>query len=80
MTQLAHILTPRELRTSLGFVQQLMRNGEIVLAYADADRTQSSEKLRTIQAIRVRLNNQIEVRSNFDRDWRPISLGEIVVQ
>jgi hypothetical protein len=75
--QLATILTPNELRVNIAHVQRLMLKKELVLGYLEP----SSEKPRTIEEIRVRLfNHRVEVKSDLDRDWRPVKLTEIIVQ
>jgi hypothetical protein len=75
--QFADILTPNELEMNIRFVKQMMMNREMVLGYMD----QGSKKVRTVEEIRVRLmTHQVEVKSNMDREWRPVNLTEIVVQ
>jgi hypothetical protein len=75
--QLDTILTPNELRVNIEHVKQMMMNREMVLEYTEP----VSKKVRTIEQIRVRIfNRHVEVKSQFDRDWRPIDLKDIVVQ
>jgi hypothetical protein len=74
--QLSSILTPKELRMNIRFVRQMMLNKELVLGYLEP----SLETVQPIEAIRVRLSNlRVEVKSDLDRDWRPVDLTEIVV-
>jgi hypothetical protein len=75
--QFADILTPTELEMNMRFVKQMMMNQEMTLGYVDP----SSTKVRTVEEIRVRLmSHQVEVKSDLDRDWRPVSLKDVIVQ
>jgi|EndMetStandDraft_5_1072996.scaffolds.fasta_scaffold303340_1 hypothetical protein len=73
----ADILTPNELQMNMRFVKQMMMNHEIVLGYVEP----SSNKIRQVEDIRIQLfNRQVEVKSDLDRDWRPVSLDDVMVQ
>jgi hypothetical protein len=73
----ADILTPNELEMNIRFVKQMMINREMVLEYVEP----SSQKVRTVEEIRVRLiNHQVEVKSVLDQEWKPVSLQDLVVQ
>lgn len=75
--QFADILTPTELQTNIRFVTQMILNRELVLGYVEL----GSNKVRTVEEIRVRLTtHQVEVKSNLDREWKPVKLNDIVVQ
>jgi hypothetical protein len=75
--QFADILTPNELEMNMRFVKQMMMNREIVLEYIEP----SSNLVRQVEDIRIRVfNHQVEVKSSLDRDWRQVSLKDVVVQ
>jgi hypothetical protein len=74
--QFADILTTNELEMNMRFVKQMMMNREMTLGYVDP----SSTKVRTVEEIRVRLmSHQVEVKSDLDREWRPVSLEDVIV-